>query len=168
MAENTLQRTVWVDGTGSGFRVDVKVGPFTLVGDAGPEYGGKDTGPNPYDYLLISLGTCTAMTVNEYATSMKMPVEHVRVKLTHKSIYPRDCKDCHTKDGVIEELTTEIAVTGPITDDQKRVLLEAIEKCPVAKILTNEIKIRNKLVTGPGAHASLGAPASEARTTPTA
>jgi putative redox protein len=153
MAESTLERTVWVDGTGKSFRVDVKVGPFALVGDVGPEYGGKDTAPNPYDYLLISLGTCTAMTVAEYAESKKIPVDRVRVKLTHKSVYALDCKDCHTKDGTIEELTCEIGVTGPISDEQRKILLEAIDSCPVKKILTNEIKIRNELVTGPAAAA---------------
>ncbi len=169
MAENTLQRTVWVDGTGKGFRVDVKVGPFELAGDVGPEYGGADTAPNPYDFLLISLGTCTAMTVAEYAESMKIPVEHVRVKLTHKSIYPVDCKDCHTKEGTIEELTSEIAVTGPISEEQRAILLDAVDKCPVVKILTSEIKVRNHLLTGPAAQAAAMTPApAGARPAPTA
>ncbi len=159
MAESTLERTVWVDGTGKSFRVDVKVGPFTFVGDVGPEYGGKDTAPNPYDFLLTALGTCTAMTVAEYAQSMKIPVERVRVKLSHKSVYAVDCKDCHTKDGTIEELSCDIGVTGPITEEQRKVLLDAVDSCPVKKILTNEIKVRNHLVIGPAATALTQQPA---------
>lgn len=167
MAESTLNRTVWVDGTGKSSRVDVKVGPFSFIGDVGPEYGGADTGPNPYDYLLTSLGTCTAMTVAEYAHSMKIPVEHVRVKLTHKSIYAIDCRDCHTKEGSIEELICEIGVTGPLTEEHHKILLDAVDNCPVKKILTNEIKVRNHLVTGPAA-AALAPPAASASANPSA
>jgi putative redox protein len=159
MAENSLQRTVWVDSTAKSFHVDVKVGPFSLVGDAGPEYGGEDAGPNPYDYLMTALGTCTGMTVGLYARKMKMPLEHIRVKLTHKSIYAVDCEDCHQKDGTIEQLTREIELTGPLTDEQRQVLLGAAKKCPVAEILTHEIKIETRLVSGTaGAGASASAP----------
>ena len=150
MAENTLQRTVWVEGTGKSFRVDVKVGPFKLIGDAGPEYGGEDNGPNPYDYLLTALGTCTGMTIGLYARKMKMPLEHIKVKLTHKSIYAVDCEDCHQKEGNIEQLSREIELTGPLSEEQRQILLNAAKKCPVSEILTHEIKLETRLTPAGG------------------
>lgn len=155
MAENTLQRTVWVESTGKSFRVDVKVGPFALVGDAGPEYGGTDTGPNPYDYLLTSLGTCTAMAVGLFARKMKLQLELVRVKLTHKSVYAVDCEDCHQKEGTIEQLTREIELVGALSEEQRQFLLGVARKCPVSEILSHEIKLESRLVpTGTTATAS--------------
>jgi uncharacterized OsmC-like protein len=146
MAENSKERAVWVDGTGKSFRVDVKVGPFSLIGDAGKEYGGDDAGPGSYDYLLTSLGTCTAMTVGLYARKLQLPLEHVRVKLSHASIHAEDCEDCHTKQGTIEQLTREIELTGPLSQEQRDILLNAAMNCPVSKILTHEIKIETRLV----------------------
>jgi len=49
--------TVIVRGTGSGFEQDVVVDRHHLKGDEPTAAGGTDTGPSPYDYLLVALGT---------------------------------------------------------------------------------------------------------------
>jgi putative redox protein len=49
--------TVVVQGTASGFAQDVVVGQHALKADEPAEAGGADTGPSPYDYLLIALGS---------------------------------------------------------------------------------------------------------------
>ena len=147
MAESTLERTVWVDGTGNSFRVDVKVGPFALVGDVGPEYGGKDTAPNPYDYLLISLGTCTAMTLRLYADQKGLPLAGVSVRLTHEKIHAADCATCETKEGKIDRIDRTVALDGPLDAAQRARLLEIADKCPVHRTLTSEVEIRTALAS---------------------
>ena len=49
--------TVTVHGGGTGFAQEVFVGRHRLVADEPSAEGGGDTGPSPYDYLLIALGT---------------------------------------------------------------------------------------------------------------
>ena len=49
--------TVTVRGRADGFAQDVEVGRHRLAGDEPIAQGGTDLGPNPYDYLLIALGT---------------------------------------------------------------------------------------------------------------
>jgi uncharacterized OsmC-like protein len=160
MAENPLERIVVVEASLDGMRQEVQIGPFKLVGDGPPEYGGTDTGPNPYDYLLTSLGTCTGMTVSDYARELKIPLERIRVKLTHASIYAKDCRECHTKEGTVFQITREIEVFGSLTDEQRQKLKRAAEKCPVSQILTHEIKIDTSVVVGGQATASAGQGAS--------
>jgi uncharacterized OsmC-like protein len=154
MADETMNRTVVVQGSGKSLRQDVAIGPFKLVGDGPAMYGGRDEGPNPYDYLLTSLGICTSQTITGYAQQHGMPLEGVRVSLTHKSIYAEDCKDCHTKKGNIEQLTREIELSGPLSEEQRQVLLDAARFCPVSQILTHEIKIETRLVAGAGVAAT--------------
>ena len=47
--------TVVVSGKASGFAQEVIVGRHHLAADEPEGCGGTDTGPNPYDFLLIAL-----------------------------------------------------------------------------------------------------------------
>ena len=48
---------VVVRGRASGFGQDVVVDRHHLTADEPEAVGGTDTGPTPYDYLLVALGT---------------------------------------------------------------------------------------------------------------
>ncbi len=48
---------VIVRGEVGGFAQEVIVGRHRLTADEPVAAGGTDTGPSPYDYLLIALGT---------------------------------------------------------------------------------------------------------------
>jgi putative redox protein len=49
--------TVVVRGGVEGFAQEVVVGAHRLTADEPVAQGGTDTGPTPYDYLLIALGS---------------------------------------------------------------------------------------------------------------
>ena len=49
--------TVTVHGGASGFAQEVLIGKHRLVADEPIADGGADTGPSPYDYLLVALGS---------------------------------------------------------------------------------------------------------------
>ncbi len=49
--------TVVVHGRTSGFAQEVVVGRHRLTADEPETEGGTDTGPSPYDYLLVALGS---------------------------------------------------------------------------------------------------------------
>ena len=48
--------TVTARGGVAGFAQEIMVGRHRLVADEPVEAGGTDTGPTPYDYLLVALG----------------------------------------------------------------------------------------------------------------
>lgn len=49
--------TVIVRGGASGFAQEVLVGEHRLTADEPEADGGTDTGPSPYDFLLVALGS---------------------------------------------------------------------------------------------------------------
>jgi uncharacterized OsmC-like protein len=138
--------TVIVHGKGTGFAQNVEVGRHRLTGDEPEAVGGTDTGPSPYDYLLVALGTCTSMTIALYARRRQWPLEDVTVRLSHSKIHATDCAECETKEGMLDRIERDIELTGPLTAEQRAGLLAIAERCPVHRTLTSEINIRSRLV----------------------
>jgi len=137
---------VIVRGDASGFAQEIVVGPHRLTADEPIDFGGKDTGPGPYDLLLASLGSCTSMTISLYARTKKWPLESVTVKLRHSKIHAADCRDCETKEGKIDRIEREIHLVGKLDSEQQKRLLEIADKCPVHRTLKSEIDIQTKSV----------------------
>jgi putative redox protein len=134
---------VVVAETGEGrFTQEVRSGSHVLAADEPRAVGGDDQGPGPYEYLLAGLGACTSMTIRMYAEHKGWPLERVSVRLTHSKIHARDCADCETEQGRIDEINREITIEGALDDDQRQRLLEIADRCPVHRTLTSEIKIR--------------------------
>jgi uncharacterized OsmC-like protein len=133
---------VVVRGTARDFLQEVVTGKHRLQGDEPVSYGGTDAGPGPYDYLLISLGTCTSMTIGLYARKKQIPLESITVALRHSRIHGRDCEECETKEGMLDRIDLEIGLGGPLTQEQHSRLMAIAGKCPVHRTLKSEIDIR--------------------------
>jgi len=140
-SDNTTPHIV-VRGNAENFQHEITAGKHRLVADEPLSAGGGDAGPDPYDYLLASLGVCTSMTVGLYARRKQFPLENITVSLRHSRIYAEDCEECETKEGMLDRIDVEIELTGPLTAEQRAKLMEIAAKCPVHRTLTSEINIR--------------------------
>jgi len=142
MVDQSKPADVVVRGNASGFLQEVVSGKHNLRADEPVSAGGSDAAPGPYDYLLIALGVCTSMTVGLYARRKQWPLENITVSLRHSRIHAKDCEECETKEGMLDQIDTEIDVTGSLTAEQHAKLLEIAAKCPVHRTLKSEINIR--------------------------
>jgi uncharacterized OsmC-like protein len=140
-SDNTTPQIV-VRGDVENFEQEITAGKHRLVADEPVSAGGGDAGPDPYDYLLASLGVCTSMTVGLYARRKQFPLKNITVSLRHSRIYAEDCEECETKEGMLDRIDVEIDLTGPLTAEQCAKLMEIAAKCPVHRTLTSEINIR--------------------------
>lgn len=130
----------------SKFNQIISVGPHRLVADEPVAAGGEDAGPGPYDFLLAGLGACTSMTMRLYADRKSLPLDRVTVTLKHSKIYAKDCAECDTRDGMLDQIERDIAIDGALDAEQRKKLMEIADKCPVHRTLTSEIRIVTKAV----------------------
>ena len=139
---------VIVEETGEGrFTQRVVAGHHELRADEPKSVGGDDNGPGPYEYLLAALGACTSMTIRMYADRKKWPLERVSVRLRHKKIHAEDCAECETREGRVDWIARDIALSGPLDRTQKDRLLEIANKCPVHKTLHAETIIASRIAS---------------------
>ena len=64
--------------------------------------------------------------------------------LTHSKIYAKDCEECETKEGMLDQIDVLIGLEGPLDTDQYKRIVEIADKCPVHRTLTSEIRIRTR------------------------
>jgi uncharacterized OsmC-like protein len=140
MAEEANTVVVAENGRGK-FGNDIQVGPHHLPADEPAAAGGQDAGPSPYQFLAAALGTCTNMTLRLYAAQKNWPLENVTTRVRHDRIHAKDCAECETKDGRIDQLSREITLTGPLDDAQRARLMEMATRCPVHRTLESEVRI---------------------------
>lgn len=125
----------------------ISTGDHSLIADEPTDAGGQNMGPTPYDLLMASLGTCTAMTLRMYADFKKLPLEAVEVHLSYAKEHAEDCeKSAHEKPLKIDTFYREIELIGDLTDVQKDKLLQIANRCPVHKTLLSTIEIKTKLL----------------------
>ncbi|MGR8950152.1 MAG: bifunctional alpha/beta hydrolase/OsmC family protein [Gammaproteobacteria bacterium] len=117
-----------------------------FIGDEPTSVGGSDLGPNPYEYLLAALGSCTSMTIRMYANRKKIVLEDVSVTLVHDRIHAQDCEECESESGQVDVIRRQIDLKGELSDAERQRLFEIADRCPVHRTLENEIRIESELI----------------------
>jgi putative redox protein len=143
--EASSEGTVTVTEAGSGtYTQEIAARQHRLVADE-PKPIGDDAGPTPYDLLLAALGSCTSMTLRMYADRKGWPLERVRVTLRHSRIHAKDCSDCETSVGFVDQIDRDIELTGDLDDTQRQRLLYLADRCPVHQTLKSEVHVTTSL-----------------------
>ncbi len=147
MSDSEAQKIVHVHlPKNEAFKTTLTAGIHELISDEPPTVeGGQDQGPDPYDFLLMSLGTCTVMTVKMYAQRKGWDVGDMYVELRHNKSHVDDCKTCDNPSSKIDVIEKELIIKGDITQEQKEKLLEISKKCPVHRTLLNEVSIQSNI-----------------------
>lgn len=127
------------------FTTTLNAGSHQLAADEPESAGGKNKGPDPYDYLLMSLGSCTVMTIKMYARRKEWPLGNLYMELRHHKQHIEDCKNCDNPGSKIDTIEKEIVVEGDLTDEQLDKILEIADKCPVHRTLSSDISIDSSI-----------------------
>jgi putative redox protein len=141
--------TVLVAEAGAGkFANDISIGGrHRLRADEPESYGGDDTGPTPYEYLLAGLGACTSMTMRMYADRKGLALERALVTLKHSRVHAVDSEGCDKKDAKVDRIDVDIKLTGDLDAEGRRKIVEISERCPVHRTLRSDMIIETHVVT---------------------
>jgi putative redox protein len=104
-----------------------------ITADEGPELGGTDAGPAPYDLLSAALGACTVITLRMYAERKQWPVTSV-----HADIHFTRNAD------KVESIDCVLRIEGADAEQRKR-MAEIAERTPVTLTLKRSLDIRTTL-----------------------
>lgn len=150
--ENTdsSDKTVVVSTGKHGYRTEIVANGYQLTADEPIAVGGTDMGPNPYEYLLVALGSCTTITLRMYADHKGWPVESITVRLQHQKIHAVDCKNCETNTGKIDHINRELELSGPLSEGQRQRLVQIADRCPVHRTLHSEVSVTTTLKADTG------------------
>ncbi|HZX74041.1 MAG TPA: OsmC family protein [Cyclobacteriaceae bacterium] len=116
------------------YRTEILATNKIIVADEPEEVGGKNEGPSPGEFLLISLASCTAITLRMYADRKKWEVDNIRVEVASER---SEWKTTFTR---------HIYLDGGLTEEQRQRLLEIANACPVHKVLSHPIEINTQLL----------------------
>lgn len=123
------------------FKTIMTAGNHELIADEPEHIGGNDEGPDPYDYLLMALGSCSLITMKMYADRKNWPVEDIYIEMRHYKDHAKDCEDSKDPKAKIDKIDKDIFVKGDLTQEQLDRLKEISNKCPVHKTLLSDIEI---------------------------
>jgi putative redox protein len=85
------------------------------------------------------------MTLKMYASHKKLDLESATVRVRHGKIHAKDCEDCESAEGRIDQFERELSLAGALTDEQRKRMLEIADRCPVHRTLHSEVKVRTAL-----------------------
>ena len=122
------------------YRTEVRADGHLIIADEPLNIGGKDLGMNPNQFLLASLGTCTAMTLRMYADRKKWPVEKICVDLTLEVVKGDDQQTTYIK--------RHIFIDGNVNEEQKQRMLQIADSCPLHRMFNNPFVITSNLLPG--------------------
>ena len=113
----------------------IATGHHKLTADEGPELGGKDAGPAPYDLLTSALAACTVITLRMYAERKQWPATAVHA-------------DVHfAREGDKQRIDRVLIIEGAVNDEQKKRMADIAERTPVTLTLKGGLPIKTTLMS---------------------
>ena len=120
---------------GRALKHTVHVRDHQLTVDEPLDVGGDDTGPDPLELLAVSLASCTAFTMEMYATRKGWDIGHVEVDVQYS---PAE-RGCPTKFELVMRLPDDVP------EEQVERLRAIAAKCPVHRVLDGEVMFEERI-----------------------
>ncbi|MDG1045787.1 MAG: OsmC family protein [Bacteroidia bacterium] len=111
----------------------IKTTSHTVMVDEPESIGGSNQYPNPAQYLLSALASCTAITIKMYADNKKLNVGEINVDVKMKEVI--------SSGKTIKKIVKAVQFENPLEDDQIERLLTIGSKCPISKLLEQPIEM---------------------------
>lgn len=108
-----------------GRRAETTIRGHRVLTDQPLDNGGDDAAPTPYEFLLASVGTCVAVTLQGFAAKRGLPVEGLTVK---QSMTYDDA-------GVLSAVDLAVTLPADFPEKYREAALRAAGECSVKKAI---------------------------------
>jgi uncharacterized OsmC-like protein len=138
----------------SGLSVENKSGKFTVMADEPPMMRGTDTGMNPVEMLLCSLGACQCITARFFARSQQIDLQDFRVELEGDIDPAGFLKGAQGVRPGFQQIRGTIYIKANAPQDKIDKFVEFVKtRCPVGDTLISGVAIiENVVVQNSGTH----------------
>ena len=130
-----MKDTLHANGTlgSENYLMKIKTTNHTVMVDEPESIGGSNQYPNPAQYLLSALASCTAITIKMYADNKGWDVGNINVDVNMKEVI--------SSGKTIKKIVKAVQFENPLEDDQIERLLTIGSKCPISKLLEQPVKM---------------------------
>ena len=130
-----MKDTLHANGTlgSENYLMKIKTTNHTVMVDEPESIGGSNQYPNPAQYLLSALASCTAITIKMYADNKKLNVGEINVDVKMKEVI--------SSGKTIKKIMKAVQFENPLEEDQIERLLTIGSKCPISKLLEQPIEM---------------------------
>ena len=119
--------TIEVNHAG-GKKIDARFGKFTVQTDQSKKRGGEESAPEPYDYFLASLATCSGIYVVGFCQARESSTDGIRLVQDHSF---------DEKTGKLIGVQLRIEVPSSFPEKYRPALSRVAAKCTVKKVIEN-------------------------------
>jgi putative redox protein len=119
-----------------GYRMVAETAENSVPLDAERGDGGEGTGPSPKEVFLVSLASCSAITMSMYARRKGWPLEGSEVTAV---LEPAPAP------GQPAKVVQTITLRGNLDEEQRNRLREIAGKCPVHRLVTGPTTMEERL-----------------------
>lgn len=142
-----VQKTVTAAAAGISIVTSIGARDHLFICDETPQYGGDDSAPDPYDYIIGGLGACTAISLIQLAKKKNWPLERVEVHLHYTKHSSREQKTAGSPEPRPDRIQRNITLWGELTSEQKEALNRAAG-CSAHNMLRRGIDIETEITAG--------------------
>jgi putative redox protein len=130
-----MKDTLHVNGNlgDKNYLVEIKTTNHTIMADEPVSIGGADSFPNPAQYLLSALASCTAITIKMYAVNKGWDVGNINVDVKLKEVL--------SEGKSIKKMVKAVQFENHLEESQVERLLTIGSKCPISKLLEQPIEM---------------------------
>jgi putative redox protein len=108
---------------------DLTVRAHRLLADEPEENGGEDSAPSPQELLAASLASCTAITIEMYASRKGWDVGDLAVDVNYEP----------AQRGSPTRFSMDVRLPKELSEEQRERLMQIAAKCPVHRTLESEV-----------------------------
>lgn len=135
-----------VASTGTALQVKASCRGFELTFDEPEEAGGANTGMNPVEGVLCTLGACQSIAAMIFAHAQGVQLDSVRMEI-EGDVDPDGFMGVNpdVRNG-LSDVRCRLIVSGPDKDAVRKIAEMAEQRCPVSDSIQNPVPVSCEIV----------------------